>query len=1042
MTRTSKTNPLGKSSQAPKAKKTRKTNTESMPTLARDRSNPTSNRASALAPKPKKTQTKATDSAKHCAPESPTSKRTTRGKQAVPSPPPPPPPSPITRSSLRQKAPVVGTTKPPVHISSVEAESSKTSSTHVSTVPSQRKSPPESLLVSHMGKGVHNIDAGIDAGVAAAATTLLYQRRFGKEKAIDLSGVPESGSDQSNVSESKVSSEDSDESSPEESDESHDYVPPTNDCSDDDNDILVDTDSEDELRSSFPRDYARKNIVPGGPPKPDVSNLSESEAMVVMKRYNKDRKAYTDKQRTLRCKVSKSVKISSTFSGIRTERLRPMTEVDKGRLLDNHSFMSKEVVQLRIAEEANLRCISIYVKRSDFTNYTVSGFNFYVNATFSEKHGWVVQTAICREGDDILKIPPKDKFELCMVKDRKKAIRTPIKSKFVVPFLLSAVETNPMITYKTMREIMKPYANQYTLTDGILQDARDLAKLSLFGSPADNVFYAKGAAAELRKLGHEVELIFEDRRSTLKKTTALVLAEEVDRRLKSKQRMDKLEQLSFIKKWKEDNFKYIIDHFGVEGGPEFSFLTGIICATSSSKHMVPKLQPLIQADGAHTSFGKYTLLSAYASTANGNMSAIAFGIFFGNEDTSNWSKFWSFVMKVHPSVNNPTMTILTDQDKGSIASVAAIVPLAAQFHCSFHRKQNIIKKCGGGSGTTPLTALWMFNLLVSCNSVAQLYQYKKQHYKDMHPTDVHYLSKLPDECQYPAARCAMGPNICMYSKSASSGSESMNRANHQARDRTAVDIINAIILIVKAEAERFNKFKQKAWDRDDQLLSEKGLELMEEAFEGVDIHEFRVTINREETHDQCTISRKTSKNIFTVTIPIECDYVGSRFGTCTCGVPAKDGVPCKHMVAIVKSSAIPGLTRVQIMPYWWTAAHWRAQYAADMYCSAAISISSIKANTRPDDKLRYCPSFLAGNKKGRPKKNVRQKSLVDLIEESATKKRKRRKKLFCKICYKFNHNTADCYKHPLNQEKTTSQLTEEETKAKSVYEESEVGGAD
>ena len=189
----------------------------------------------------------------------------------------------------------------------------------MSTVPSQRKSPPESLLVSHMGKGVHNIDAGIDAGVAAAATTLLYQRQYGNEKAIDLSVVPESGSDQSKVSESMGSREDSDESSPEESDESHDYVPPKNDCSDDDNDILVDTDSEDELRSSFPRDYARKNIVPGGPPKPDVSNLSESEAMVVMKRYNKERKAYTDKQRTLRCKVSKSVKISSTFSGITTE---------------------------------------------------------------------------------------------------------------------------------------------------------------------------------------------------------------------------------------------------------------------------------------------------------------------------------------------------------------------------------------------------------------------------------------------------------------------------------------------------------------------------------------------------------------------------------------------------------------------------------------------------------------------------------------------------------------------------------------------------
>jgi len=35
--------------------------------------------------------------------------------------------------------------------------------------------------------------------------------------------------------------------------------------------------------------------------------------------------------------------------------------------------------------------------------------------------------------------------------------------------------------------------------------------------------------------------------------------------------------------------------------------------------MVPLLQDVIQADGAHTSFGKYTLLFAYGNMANGNM---------------------------------------------------------------------------------------------------------------------------------------------------------------------------------------------------------------------------------------------------------------------------------------------------------------------------------------------------------------------------------------------------------------------------------------
>ena len=121
--------------------------------------------------------------------------------------------------------------------------------------------------------------------------------------------------------------------------------------------------------------------------------------------------------------------------------------------------------------------------------------------------------------------------------------------------------------------------------------------------------------------------------------------------------------------------------------------------------MVPLLQDVIQANGAHTSFGKYSLLSAYGTMANGNMSLLAFGIMFGNKDTGNWTKFWEFVKEIYPSVNAPTTTFLTDQDKGSIAAISAIMPEAHQFHCSYHRRQNIIKACAGGNGKTPLTAL-------------------------------------------------------------------------------------------------------------------------------------------------------------------------------------------------------------------------------------------------------------------------------------------------------------------------------------------------
>jgi hypothetical protein len=66
----------------------------------------------------------------------------------------------------------------------------------------------------------------------------------------------------------------------------------------------------------------------------------------------------------------------------------------------------------------------------------------------------------------------------------------------------------------------------------------------------------------------------------------------------------------------------------------------------------------------------------------------------------------------------------------------------------------------------------------------------------------------------------------------------------------------------------------------------------------------------------------TSTNEYTVIIPVE-ERMGSRFGTCTCGKLKTDGVPCRHMVVVaMMSSKIEGLTRIHIMLYWWTTAHW------------------------------------------------------------------------------------------------------------------------
>ena len=501
-------------------------------------------------------------------------------------------------------------------------------------------------------------------------------------------------------------------------------------------------------------------------------------------------------------------------------------------------------------------------------------------------------------------------------------------------------------------------------------------------------------------------------------TTVIIHEEQMRRKKLNMPALDKNLQLNYARSWKKLNEEWLNSVFGLEDGPQVEFLTGALFATSSSRNMVPLLQDVVQADGAHSTFGKYTLFSAYASTANGNMSPLAFGILFGNEDTKNWAAFWNFVLSVHPSIDSPKITILTDQDKGGIAAVAQELPSAAQFHCSFHRRQNILKTLGGGKGATPGSALWLYNILSGCHSVAQLEAAKAKYYPDMHPTSLKYLTKLDDKHQYPAARCAMGDDICMYSKSASSGVESMNRANSVARNRAAVDVLNAMILLVKLEGSRFDFYKKKAWSRED-ILTNRGVDLMEEAFKDVNPREYRLNITNCDTFHRITVSRMTSTNEYTVIIPVN-EYKGTRFGSCTCGKPKTDGIPCRHMVVVAMSSKIDGLTRIHIMPYWWTTAHWRDQYPMEVNCPTDISLNTVKTSAPANDKLRYCPAWLAARKKGRPKMDVREKSVTDLIEESAKKKKKRtrRIKLFCNICFKHNHNTVDCYQNPANEQNT------------------------
>jgi hypothetical protein len=75
---------------------------------------------------------------------------------------------------------------------------------------------------------------------------------------------------------------------------------------------------------------------------------------------------------------------------------------------------------------------------------------------------------------------------------------------------------------------------------------------------------------------------------------------------------------------------------------------------------------------------------------------------------------------------------------------------------------------------------------------------------------------------------------------------------------------------------------------------------------------------------------------------------GTVFGGCSCGIPYTDGVPCHHMIAVVKSSRIEGLNPNNAMPFWWTTECWRRQYPADTNVTCNFEMDALRAT--PEDR--------------------------------------------------------------------------------------------
>jgi hypothetical protein len=182
---------------------------------------------------------------------------------------------------------------------------------------------------------------------------------------------------------------------------------------------------------------------------------------------------------------------------------------------------------------------------------------------------------------------------------------------------------------------------------------------------------------------------------------------------------------------------------------------------------------------------------------------------------------------------------------------------------------------------------------------------------------------------------------------------------------------------------------ERAW-KWNELLTPRGKKLRDESFKNVNFRDYHITITEtngenDGTRWNCSVGYRN--NLEKLCYFEQNPHYPSLYGGCECRAPEVDGIPCHHMIAVVKSGQIEGLTVDNAMPEWWTTEVWRQQYPKNSGVSCDFDIHSLKNNHPAGTNLRYCPNLAAAKKSGRPKSNKRKKSFLEEMKNKNSKKK-------------------------------------------------------
>lgn len=204
-------------------------------------------------------------------------------------------------------------------------------------------------------------------------------------------------------------------------------------------------------------------------------------------------------------------------------------------------------------------------------------------------------------------------------------------------------------------------------------------------------------------------------------------------------------------------------------------------------------------------------------------------------------------------------------------------------------------------------------------------------------------------------------------------------ANKAVRNYAAVDPVNSIILLLNLGYKHYKTNQSVMW-KWETLLMPKGEEICLKAFEIVLCNNYTFEITEMEEHHVTRVTRKMVQaeggRIYTIKT-LKVTVNDSMFGDCTCGVTQTKTIPCRHMVALVQSGFILGLTQLSVMPKWCTTATWPDQYLEGTTMERVWDIHNLKMDCKPRRSICCCPKIAAPNKHGATKHGKRKKGPME-----------------------------------------------------------------